>query len=110
MRSEGFIAISYLNYPLQYNTNSDGCEGKIERGQYGYRLQNSILSHGSEGACQFLFCRCRLQHSAILDGSKGKGIVKYGLWFSVISFVVWRCDWCILLFSCKYFQTISDER
>lgn len=49
-----------------------------------------------------------VQH--FLDGSEGKGIVKYGVWFSINSIVVWRCDGCTLLSTREYFQTISDER
>jgi len=66
----------------------DGSEGKSPDESVTVPLYISMLSHGSEG----------------------KGIVEYGLWFSIISIVVCRCDGCILLFTHKYFQTISDER
>lgn len=65
---------------------------------------------GSEGNMMIDIVLDRCSTALFLNGSEGKGIVEYGLWFSINSIVVWRCDGCILLFTHKYFQTISDER
>lgn len=65
---------------------------------------------GSEGKSPDENVTVPLYISMLTHDSEGKGIVEYGLRFSVISFVAWRCDGCILLFACEYFQTISDER